>query len=77
VDPERHFALEPGQIGEIWVAGGSKCQGYWNNPELGLRIFHARLVASQKSPFALMFVIRRSNGARWLDVAVLPPGGGI
>src|SRR5579863_3269856 len=44
VDPERHFALEPGQIGEIWVAGGSKCLGYWNNPELGLKMFHARLV---------------------------------
>src|SRR5271169_2689170 len=44
VDPERHLALEPGQIGEIWVAGDSKCQGYWNNPELGLKMFHARLV---------------------------------
>jgi thioester reductase-like protein len=44
VDPERHFALEPGHIGEIWVAGDSKCMGYWNNPELGLKMFHARLV---------------------------------
>jgi thioester reductase-like protein len=44
VDPERHLALEPGQIGEIWVAGESKCQGYWNNPELALKMFHARLV---------------------------------
>ena len=35
-----------------------------------------RLQARQTSPFALMFVIRRSTGARWLDVAVLPPGGG-
>jgi thioester reductase-like protein len=44
VDPEKHIALEPGHIGEIWLAGGSKCQGYWNNPELGLKMFHARLV---------------------------------
>jgi thioester reductase-like protein len=44
VDPEKHFALEPGHIGEIWVAGDSKCMGYWNNPELGLKMFHARLV---------------------------------
>ncbi len=44
VDSEKHLALEPGHIGEIWVAGGSKCQGYWNNPELGLKMFHARLV---------------------------------
>jgi thioester reductase-like protein len=44
VDPEKHLALEPGQIGEIWVAGESKCLGYWNNPELTLKMFHARLV---------------------------------
>lgn len=44
VDPERHVALKPGHIGEIWVSGDSKCQGYWNNPELGLKMFHARLV---------------------------------
>ena len=44
VDPEKHVALEPGRIGEIWIAGGSKCPGFWNNPELTLRLFHARLV---------------------------------
>jgi acyl-CoA synthetase (AMP-forming)/AMP-acid ligase II len=44
VDPEKHFALEPGYIGEIWVAGESKCLGYWNNPEMTLKVFHARLV---------------------------------
>jgi len=44
VDPERHVALEPGRIGEIWIAGGSKCPGFWNNPELTLKLFHARLV---------------------------------
>ena len=44
VDPERHLAPPPGHIGEIWVAGESKCLGYWNNPELTLKMFHARLV---------------------------------
>jgi thioester reductase-like protein len=44
VDPEKHFAPPPGHIGEIWVAGESKCLGYWNNPELTLKMFHARLV---------------------------------
>jgi thioester reductase-like protein len=44
VDPEKHLALEPGHIGEIWTSGGSKCLGYWNNPELTLKLFHARLV---------------------------------
>lgn len=43
VDPEGHFALKPGRVGEIWVAGSGKCQGYWNNPELTLKQFRARL----------------------------------
>jgi thioester reductase-like protein len=44
VDPEGHFALKPERTGEIWVAGSGKCQGYWNNSELTLKQFRARLV---------------------------------
>jgi len=44
VDPEGHFPLKPDCIGEIWVAGSGKCLGYWNNPELTLKQFRARLV---------------------------------
>ena len=44
MDPEKHVAPAPGRIGEIWVAGESKCLGCWNNPELTLKMFHARLV---------------------------------
>jgi thioester reductase-like protein len=44
VDPEQHVALQPGSIGEIWIAGVGKCLGYWNNPELTLKQFRARLV---------------------------------
>jgi thioester reductase-like protein len=44
VDPEGHFALKPERTGEIWVAGSGKCLGYWNNPELTLKQFSARLV---------------------------------
>jgi thioester reductase-like protein len=44
VDPEQHVALEDGQLGEIWIAGNGKCLGYWKNPELTLKQFHARLV---------------------------------
>ena len=44
VDPAGHFPLKPERIGEIWVAGSGKCQGYWNNPELTLKQFRARLV---------------------------------
>ena len=44
VDPEQHVALKEGHIGEIWIAGSGKCLGYWNNPELTLKQFRARLV---------------------------------
>jgi thioester reductase-like protein len=44
VDPEGHFALKPGRIGEIWIDGSGKCPGYWNNSELTLKQFRARLV---------------------------------
>ena len=44
VDPEQHVALKTGRIGEIWIAGGGKCLGYWNNPELTLKQFRARVV---------------------------------
>jgi Na+-translocating ferredoxin:NAD+ oxidoreductase RnfD subunit len=35
-----------------------------------------RLVSRQSTPFANTFAIRRATGARWLNVAVLPPGSG-
>jgi len=44
VDPERHNALKDGSVGEIWIAGVGKCVGYWNNPQLTLKQFRARLV---------------------------------
>ena len=44
VDPEGHFPVKPARTGEIWVAGSGKCRGYWNNPELTLKQFRARLV---------------------------------
>jgi thioester reductase-like protein len=49
VEPEQHVALPPGHIGEIWLAGSGKCLGYWNNPELTLKQFRARL--SDDSPY--------------------------
>src|SRR5271163_1147167 len=44
VDADQHVALKAGVLGEIWVAGSGKCLGYWNNPELTLKQFRARLV---------------------------------
>lgn len=42
VDPD---VLEPcpsGTVGELWISGGSVCQGYWQRPEESERIFAAR-----------------------------------
>src|SRR5580692_3371271 len=39
VDPEGHFPLKPERTGEIWVAGGGKCRGYWRTGDIGF--FHA------------------------------------
>jgi len=44
VDPDQHNVLADGLVGEIWLTGSGKCQGYWNNPELTLKQFRARLV---------------------------------
>ncbi len=49
VDPERHDVLPAGSIGEVWVAGTGKCIGYWNNPELTMKQFRARL--SDDTPY--------------------------
>jgi thioester reductase-like protein len=40
VDPATRVAVGDGGIGEIWVAGQSKCQGYWNQPEVSEHVFN-------------------------------------
>ena len=42
-DPETLAACAPGEIGEIWCAGPSVAQGYWQQPQLTEEIFHAHL----------------------------------
>jgi thioester reductase-like protein len=43
VDPESRAALDHGRVGEVWVAGKSTCQGYWNRPELTPEVFGNRI----------------------------------
>lgn len=43
VDPESKKDLGNDAIGEIWVAGASKCLGYWNKPELNKEAFEAQI----------------------------------
>ncbi|HEV2860059.1 MAG TPA: amino acid adenylation domain-containing protein [Pyrinomonadaceae bacterium] len=41
INPETSRACGPGEVGEIWVAGPSVAQGYWNRPEETERVFGA------------------------------------
>jgi acyl-CoA synthetase (AMP-forming)/AMP-acid ligase II len=51
VDPERCTPLPEGEIGEIWLAGPSVAQGYWNRPDETQATFGARLTGSGDGPF--------------------------
>ncbi len=51
VDPETHVLCPSGRVGEIWVAGPSVAQGYWQQPEETASTFHAYLAASNEGPF--------------------------
>ena len=39
VDPDTGAAVGDDGIGEIWIAGESTCQAYWNMPELSEHVF--------------------------------------
>ncbi len=49
-DPESRTLCPPGRVGEIWVAGPSIAQGYWNRPRETAEVFGARL-ADGEGPF--------------------------
>src|SRR5439155_11694383 len=43
VDPESQTGCAPGEVGEIWVAGPSVAQGYWERPAETAQTFRATL----------------------------------
>lgn len=45
VDPEKRMPLEPGLVGEVWVAGPHVAQGYWRNPEATASAFKVQIAA--------------------------------
>jgi len=51
VHPETCRACDDNQVGEIWVAGPSVAQGYWNQPEQTQVAFYASLADTQAGPF--------------------------
>jgi acyl-CoA synthetase (AMP-forming)/AMP-acid ligase II len=50
-DPERLTRLPAGRVGEIWVAGPSVAQGYWQRGEETERTFRAHLSDTGEGPF--------------------------
>ncbi|AUX48181.1 peptide synthetase [Sorangium cellulosum] len=50
VDPETHRPCDGEHVGEIWVAGASVAQGYWERPEETAQTFEARLCTGE-GPF--------------------------
>ncbi len=51
VDPETLARCLPDHVGEIWVAGPSIAQGYWNRPVETAESFKAYLVSTGEGPF--------------------------
>jgi acyl-CoA synthetase (AMP-forming)/AMP-acid ligase II len=49
--PDHLTISPPGQVGEIWLAGRSVAQGYWNSPAETLFTFHAFLSDTGEGPF--------------------------
>ena len=54
VDPGTGVEVGGGGIGEIWVAGQSKCQGYWNKPELSEHVFDNSIAGDSDSGYSYL-----------------------
>jgi acyl-CoA synthetase (AMP-forming)/AMP-acid ligase II len=50
-NPETLSRRSPDEVGEIWIAGPSIAQGYWNRPEETERTFQAHLTETGEGPF--------------------------
>lgn len=51
VDPKSLTLLPDNQVGEIWVAGSSVAQGYWERPQETEATFNAYLADTGEGPF--------------------------
>lgn len=51
VHPESMMRCQEDEMGEIWIAGDSVSQGYWDKPEETEKTFHAYLQDTGEGPF--------------------------
>jgi len=51
VNPESLSQCKEGQVGEIWVSGGSVASGYWNRSSATEETFQAYLKDTEEGPF--------------------------
>jgi acyl-CoA synthetase (AMP-forming)/AMP-acid ligase II len=51
VDPETLTSLPDDKVGEIWVAGASVAQGYWQRPQETQKTFAAYIADTGEGPF--------------------------
>jgi acyl-CoA synthetase (AMP-forming)/AMP-acid ligase II len=49
VDRSTHLAKVSGEVGEIWVAGPSIAQGYWQRPRETAEVFQCKLAGSERT----------------------------
>jgi thioester reductase-like protein len=54
VDPGTGLAVGDGGIGEIWVAGQSTCQAYWNKPDLSKHVFNNSITNDFNDAYAYL-----------------------
>jgi len=51
VNPETLCSCPPGRVGEIWIAGASVAQGYWERPDVSQATFQAYTADTCDGPF--------------------------
>jgi acyl-CoA synthetase (AMP-forming)/AMP-acid ligase II/alkylation response protein AidB-like acyl-CoA dehydrogenase/acyl carrier protein len=73
INPETQTQCAPNQIGEIWVAGSSIAQGYWNQPELSAQTFikHAQATYLRTGDLGFMYENELYVTGRIKDILII------
>ncbi len=69
VDPEAMTVAGDGEVGELWLRGGSVARGYWEKPEKNEEVFGARLPGEGDEPW-----LRTGDLAALIDGELLIAG---